>query len=329
MRYALKNITRRVLNNKLLYLLISLLIFSTSIFASPINTTENVSINGIKQYIAIKGNDVNNPIILFMHGGPGRSIIPFADAFTKQLPDKFIVEQWDQRETGESLKLNSSNEKITVALLQSDALEMVRALLKKYNRKKLYLVSHSWGSVMGFEIAKKHPELFYAYISISPVVDANKGSQLTVNCLKDCAGKTKNDTVLQELSKIKIPYQDTTDIYFAQKWLFAHNEVDGALSEKFKANFYKWLQVWFPVWLENAKSNLFVTAPKIKCPIYFFIGSGDNQTFYTIAEEYYKVLKAKNKKLIWFTKSGHTIFNSEPEKLEQELIDTVLKETYK
>lgn len=316
---------------KKIFLLLVLItaIFGSSIFAAEkIDTTAEVNINGIRQFISIKGADAEKPVLLFLHGGPGRSLIPFAESFTKQLLQKFVVVQWDQRETGQTLAMNSSPQKITVELMKSDALAMVQYLLRRFKQNKLYLVSHSWGSVMGFDIAYKHPELLYAYVPISPMVDATKSARLTVRSLKEWAEKNKNNTAIKELAAIKIPYQTEQDLYYSQKWLFVHNEVDGAESEAFRNIFYKWMAVWYPVWKENAATSLFITTPEIKCPIYFFEGSGDNQTYYTVAADYYKFLKAKRKKLIWFKKSGHTIYNSEPEKIEQELIDTVLKETY-
>jgi pimeloyl-ACP methyl ester carboxylesterase len=311
-----------------LFCIAFILLFVEQIYAAQIDTTANVTINGIQQFISIKGINDENPIILFLHGGPGRSLIPFADAFTKQLPNKFVVVQYDQRETGETLKLNSSQDSLTVDLLKSDALEMIQYLLKKYHHKKLYLVSHSWGSVMGFDIAQKHPELLYAFISISPVIDATQSTRITVEILREWAMETKNDSAISELAKINLPFKTKEDCYYSQKWLFVHNEVEGAGTPEFTKIFYSWMETWFPVWLANAQTSLFTTTKKIKCPIYFFIGIGDNQTSFKVAVEYYAFLKAKRKHLIWFEHSGHTIFNSEPEKLEQTLIETVLKDTY-
>jgi pimeloyl-ACP methyl ester carboxylesterase len=309
--------------------LVLLLLLSKHIMAKPVDTTEIVSINRIQQFISIKGSNDEAPLILFLHGGPGRSLIPFAGVFTKQLTEKFVVVQWDQRETGETLKLNASKETLTVDLLKSDALELVKHLLKKYHRKKLYLVSHSWGSVMGFDIAQKHPELLYAYIPISPMIDAEKSTKETVDLLREWAKETKNDTAMTELATIHLPFTTKEDLYYSQKWLFAHNEVEGAKSPEFKAIFYTWMETWFPVWIAQSKTSLYTSTTEIKCPIYFFGGRGDNQTSSKVAFDYYQFLKAKQKQFIWFEHSGHTMFNSEPEKIERVLIENVLHDTYK
>lgn len=312
------------------YLLLSL--FLISIVCSSqikekkkiqIDTTEAVQIGGIKQIISIKGNNREKPVLLILHGGPGKSLISFSEGFTDKLKNEFVVVNWDQRETGATFSLNRTKDKLTPDLLKKDALEVVHYLKKKFHQKKIFLLSHSWGSVLGFDIAARHPELLYAYIPVSPVIDAHKSAFLFVKDLKKWALETKNNTATQELDKIKLPFEDKEDFFLAQKWLFIHNGVKGADTEDFKNNYYQWMETWFPVWKENAETKLFDSISEIKCPVYFLIGSGDNQSYYTIAEDYYKFLKAKNKKMFWFKESGHTIFNTEPEKLQEIIINEI------
>lgn len=293
-----------------------------------IDTTEAVQIGGIKQFISIKGNNRDKPVLLILHGGPGKSLINFSDGFTDKLKNEFVVVNWDQRETGGTLSLNKTNDSLTPDLLKKDALELVGYLRKKFHQKKIFLLSHSWGSVMGFDIAAKHPELLYAYIPVSPVIDGHKSASLFVKDLKKWALENKNHIATEELEQIKLPFEDQDDFFLAQKWLFIHNGVKGADTEDFKNSYYKWMVTWFPVWKENAKTNLFNSTPEIKCPVYFLIGSGDNQSYYTIAEDYYQFLKAKNKKIFWFKESGHTIFNTEPEKLQQVIIKEIKPNVY-
>lgn len=317
------------------YFLIFYLIIFSSVCKSQnttqaileIDTTEIVQIGKIQQFLSFKGSDRSNPILLILHGGPGKSLNQFSKGFTNKLNDNFIVVNWDQRETGETLKLNRSKDSLNVKLMQDDSLEIISYLLKKFNKKKLYLLSHSWGSVMGFEIASKHPEILHAYIPISPVVDANNSAILTINQLKKWAEKNKNNQATEELDRIKLPFQDKNDFFLAQKWLFIHNEVEGAETTEFKTVYYEWMNIWFPIWKENAQTSLFKTISKIDCPIYFFVGRMDNQTYYSITEKYFKFLHAKKKKLFWFNNSGHTIFNTEPEKLQDLIIK--LKNTTK
>ena len=74
-----------------------------------IESLEPVEINGVEQWILIRGNDLSKPVLLYLHGGPGHSLIPFAHVATSKLVDKFKVVYWDQRGTGLSY-----NEKIPI-----------------------------------------------------------------------------------------------------------------------------------------------------------------------------------------------------------------------
>lgn len=295
---------------------------------AKIDTTEIIPIGGIKQFISIKSNNKEKPILLFLHGGPGTSLVAVSEKFTDKLKDEFVVINWDQRETGETLKLNSTQKDLTPELLKSDAYEVVNYLLKRFKREKLFLASHSWGSVLGFDIAKNHPELLYAYIPISAIIDINKSSELTVDMLKKWAVKTNNATATQELNLINIPFTRPDDLFYSQKWLFIHNGVDFAKKEDFKPTYYKWLGIWFPMWKKSVEGSLFDTLPEINTPVYFIEGNGDKQKSHYLVEDYYKFVKAPKKGMFWMKKSGHTIFNTEPDKLQKVIIEKVKPEVF-
>lgn len=292
--------------------------------AVNIDTTEIVEIGGIKQFIKLQGVDRTKPLLLFLHGGPGTSLIPVADTFTAKLKERFVVVQWDQRETGETLKLNHSTETLSLGLFQKDTDELINYLLQKFSRKKLFLVSHSFGSMLGFNFADQHPELLYAYISISGIVDQRQSERLTLEMLNKWARETNNDIAIKELALVKLPFENEDDLFYSQKWLFIHNGVDFAKEDGFKTKYHDWLAVWFPMWKKAVTNNLFKTLPVLKCPVYFIEGNGDKQQSHYIVEDYYKFLKAPKKAMFWFEKSGHTVFNSEPDKLQQVIIEKIL-----
>src|SRR5215203_5967294 len=140
----------------------------------PVDTSEIFTINGIKQYIRIKGKSDTNPLILILHGGPGSSLVNKTDKIFNRLQNHFLVVQWDQRETGETIKLNKTKGPLSLEMFYKDSHDLIDSLLKQYQRPKLYLVGYSWGSVMGFHIAAQYPELLYAYIAASPVTDCRR-----------------------------------------------------------------------------------------------------------------------------------------------------------
>ena len=126
---------------------------------SSINKQEAVEIGGIKQWIGMKGNNDHHPVLLFLHGGPGNSSMRYGDRFTSELQKHFVVVQWDQRGSGKTAKLNSSNQSITVALMVSDAIGMINYLRARFSKEKIYLMGHSWGGFLGLMVATNHPDL--------------------------------------------------------------------------------------------------------------------------------------------------------------------------
>lgn len=285
------------------------------------DTSDVVRIGGINQYVNSKYYNKASPILLFIHGGPGRSLIGSANTFNDELVKKFIVVHWDQRKSGKTEELNSGNVDLSLDLLISDTYEIVSFLLEKYSKRKIYLVSHSWGSEIAFPFVSMYPDLIHAFIPISPVIDQHENTRLTVSMLKSWA-KSKNDSLaISELETIKIPLEEQNDLYLQQKWLFIHNGEEFASKEDFRESYYKWMKIWFPLVLEASKKNLFEKVSVLKCPVFFIEGNGDKQEIHLLTKKYFNYLDAEIKKFYWFTDSGHTVFNTEPEKLQNVIIE--------
>lgn len=291
---------------------------------TPIESSETISIGGIKQYISIKGKDNSKPVLLFLHGGPGNSVMPYAEKFTLKLQKHFIVVQWDQRESGKTLALNKSPASLNVSLFQADTHEMITTLLKKFNKPKLYLIGHSWGTVLGFYIAKNYPELLYAYIPVCPMVNQLESERIILGMMKEKAKNTGNQKEAEELATVKIPFENGEQLYFHRKWLMHFN---GSKIKLSKSQVFTWASTWLPVFNEASQDNLIKSAKTIDCPVYFLLGRKDYQTNSRITESYYQHLSAPKKGLFWFEHSGHSVPTSEPVLLQDIIIEKILPET--
>jgi pimeloyl-ACP methyl ester carboxylesterase len=281
-----------------------------------IDSSGVVSIGGIKQYIQIKGKDNKNPLLLFLHGGPGNSVMHYAEKFTKKLQEHFIVVQWDQRNTGKTLSLNNSPQPLSVSLFENDTHQLVDTLLKRFHQPKLYLVGHSWGTFLGFHMAKNYPDLLYAYIPICPMINQLQSEKIILDLMKKKASENGNDKALQELSQVKIPFENGLQLYFHRKWVLDYMGSKAKITEK---QVQDWAVTWLPIFNEASKENLLESAPELKCPVYFFVGRKDVQTSSSLTERYYNILDAPKKKLYWFEHSGHSLPSTEPT-LMQEII---------
>ena len=310
-----------------LRLVLLLYCIGTRALAQPINKDEVISIGGIRQFVRFDGEDRRKPLLLFLHGGPGGSMLSYANKFTKKLQEHFVVIQWDQRETGETLKLNrplslsKGPETLTVELFQNDTRQLIDTLLKRFNRKKLFLAGYSWGTYLGFQQAKNHPEQLYAYLAISPMINQWESERLVLDRMKEKAIAAKSAEELKELNTIQFPFQNGEQLYLQRKYLFRYMGMKKPIPRDYVLS---WSATWLAVYNKACDENLIKALPEIDCPVFFFAGRRDYQTNFEITESYYKRLDAPLKDLFWFEHSAHTIPTTEPTLLQDTIIKKVL-----
>ncbi|HKZ66540.1 MAG TPA: alpha/beta hydrolase [Chitinophagaceae bacterium] len=307
------------------YFLLFILLSNQSFCQTPIDKTEIITIGGIKQYVRIKGKDSSKPLLLFLHGGPGSSVLNKADHMTGKLQQHFVVVHWDQRETGETLRLNKSSQPLTLRLFYNDTHDLIDSLLKRFQQPKLYLAGYSWGSGLGFYIADKYPELLHAYIAINPVINTWESEKIALELLKERMGRKAQ----KELAQVKIPFENAEQLYYHRKWLFRFDGQKFVSLTLPKSFLLAWGVTWFNVWSESCAINLFESLPAISCPVYFFAGEKDYQTNHSITQEYFNKVSAPKKDLFLFADAGHGLPETDPGLFQDIIIDKILPETFK
>src|SRR5215204_3492153 len=150
-----------------------------------IDEAKYVEVGGIQQWITIRGEDRNNPVLLFLHGGPGDATNPWGYAGFRLWLKHFTVVQWDQRGAGRTLGRNgsASAEAVTVNRLVQDGVELAALLARSLGRNKVVLVGHSWGSTLGVLMAKARPELFSVFVGTGQVADPAKNYAVAYDAL--------------------------------------------------------------------------------------------------------------------------------------------------
>ncbi|RYE25940.1 MAG: alpha/beta hydrolase [Sphingobacteriales bacterium] len=291
---------------------------------NKIDTTEVLQIGGIKQVVKIEGGDRTNPLFLFITGGPGsEGIYEENKTYLDELKKHFVVVAWDQRNCGQTLALNPSKEKLTVQLYENDTHELVTTLLKQFHREKMFIMGWSWGTVLGFYMADKHPEQLYAYLAVSPAVNQWESERISLRELKEKAAVQKNTQATAELNKVEIPFKDGEQNYYDRKWLSIFNGETIDDTTGFKKYFLENSEM-IALFKEANNIDLTISLPEVKCSVYFFVGRTDHQTNYAISEQYYRQLKASKKALYWFENSGHLIPVTEPQAMQDTVIRKIL-----
>jgi pimeloyl-ACP methyl ester carboxylesterase len=190
-------------------------------------------------------------------------------------------------------------------------------LRSMFNQKKIYIVGHSWGTVLGFYLAKNFPEKLHAYVAVGPMINQLESERIVLKLMIEKAKTGKKHELLKDLETIRIPFENGEQLYFHRKYLF---EYMGSKRPLEKSYVLSWSKTWLTVYNDASKENLFETLPRLNCPVYFFAGRKDYQTNSSITQAYYTKVSASEKKLVWFEKSAHGIPTSEPDKFQDELI---------
>lgn len=138
--------------------------------AGSISEKIHVIINGVEQGMFIKSKDKMNPVLLFLHGGPGMPETAWSSqSYPSVLEDDFTVCWWEQRGSGLSFNPDIPPETLTVEQLIADTLEVTDYLRKRFGQEKIYLMGHSFGSFIGIQAAARAPQLYIAYIGVAQV----------------------------------------------------------------------------------------------------------------------------------------------------------------
>lgn len=325
------------------------------VIPSSISSLEKVRLGDIDQWITIRGYDTNNPALLFLHGGPGSAEILFANLGNKKilrnkLEKNFIVVNWDQRGCGKSYTNLIPRESMTIEQFASDTYDLVKLLVQKLNKNKIYLVGHSWGAVLATLIVQRYPELFHAYVSIAPLVCTEENERLSYQFVLDRAINMKNKKAIGELNEIGFFPQKSEEIsnYLEtkRKWISQLNE--NKYYNKFLRDFLFFLlgmvspeYSFFDslnfsggidfsrrnLWKEMVSINFIEQIKSLNVPTYFCLGRHDYITPSTLTEKYYKMLKAPLKEIIWFENSGHAPHVEESEKFNRLMSQIAFEKT--
>lgn len=277
----------------------------------PVRWAEAVDVNGVSQWLTARSDDARNPVLLFLHGGPGNSVMSYARKFTGELEKKYIVVHWDQRNSGKTAKLSTTAVPVSLELMKSDVVNVIQHLRQQFTCERVYLAGHSWGGFLALVTAQEHPEWLNGCFAINPMVKQEESERQTLVWMKEEARRQGKTAALAELDKVRIPFADFEDLYFHRKWL---SILQGRkpVSREFVE---QWSQSWLSLFKEASAEDL-STATDFRCPVYFFLGSSDRQTVAQITADYYERVQAEKKDLFWFTKSAHSLNLTEPKKLQ-------------
>ena len=303
-----------------------------------------LNINGSKQGMFIKGKNLDNPVILFLHGG-----IPvyfLTEKYPTHLEDNFTIVWWEQRNCGISYNTASTNNSTTLEQLVDDTIVLTKYLLERFEKEKIYLMAHSGGSFLGINVIDKAADLYEAYIGIAQMSDQLLSEKIAYEYMLNYFKEKKNKKWIDYFESFnfndqhKIPkeYLKMRDAAMHELGIGTMRNMKNIATDLFLPSLYfseytltEKFYLWYgkskygvhQIWESMIQTNLSEIKNVFKIPVYFFHGLYDYTCSYELAKKYFNKINAPIKGFYSFDQSAHSPLLEEPEKMNRILINDV------
>jgi pimeloyl-ACP methyl ester carboxylesterase len=315
-----------------------------------IDQMEMVEIGGIKQALYFRGQNTDNPVILFLHGGPATANIPFIHKFQYGWEKDFTIVNWDQRNSGKTFAANDPEtvaKTLTAQRALTDAHEITRYIKQKLGNEKLIVLGLSWGSILGTMLVQDYPEDYIMYIGVGQVINslenASVGYEKLIEVVR-ASGKQKDEDALTalapyppkvfdestlikiaEVNKYQVKYKlafglslDTLMTVFTTPY-YTLGEILSTLrgvisAPKYQGDIYRFVWEDFDVHKYGVEYQI---------PVYFMHGENDWQTPYTLAKAFFEEISAPDKKFFSIPNAGHEANIDNKEEFTRILVEEI------
>lgn len=301
---------------------------------NSISKLEKIKINGTNQWISIRGENKDNPIILFLAGGPGGTQMAAVRHELGELEKKYVVVNWDQAGSGKSYGA-LSNKKIDVNTYIEDGIELTKYLIKRFNKEKIYLIGESWGSALGIFLINENPTLYHSFIGTGQMIDFKKTEIYDYNLALSLAKENGDEKIVEQLLENgeppyygkKVTFKSAVYLNYLSKQMSrnpnitnsGYNTIRDIASSEYgvldKINFFRGIIFTFNnVYQKLYDIDLRKDYKELQVPVYFILGRHDLNAPISFVEQYYSILEAPKKEIIYFENSGHSPWINERNK---------------
>ncbi len=306
-----------------------------------------VEIGGVRQGMFMQEGGEDKPILLFLHGGPGSPEVTFNHLYPTGLDKYFTVCWWEQRGSGISYDKSMDKSCMSVELLLSDTIEITEYLRDRYGKDKIYLMGHSWGSLLGVLAASHSPHLYHAFVGIGQVVNIAKSEQMGYEYMLDELKKAGSRWRIRRLKKHESVKRGESDFKYLNTIrcsLLNQLGVGYMRNEKAIASLFKEL-LYFgqytirekisyvrgisfslgALWDDIYNLDLMKLYNKFEIPVYILHGLYDIQVSYSLAKDYADMIEAPVVGFYTFEESAHSPCFEEIPKMCEIIEKDVLK----
>ncbi len=299
-----------------------------------------VTLNGRREWISIRGQDKSKPVLLFLAGGPGGSQMAAVRYDLAALEEHFVVVNWDQAGSGKSYGAMKIRD-ITPDIYIEDGVALTNYIREEFGQEKIYLVGESWGSALGIFLIDRAPELYHAFIGTGQMISFLDTELMDYDLAMRLAGERGDSKTMQTLEANGPPpyygsdvtWKSAAYLQYLSGHMSANSEITNGGYNTFrdlfaseygifdKINYFRGIVDTFNhVYPQLYDIDLRRDYSSIGVPVFFFIGRHDINAPTSLAEEYYNLLDAPQKELVWFEHSGHSPWINESARFVEEVL---------
>lgn len=305
-----------------------------------------VEINGVRQGMIVQSTNPANPVLLFLHGGPGMPEFFLNTTHPTGVERDFTVVWWEQRAAGMSFDPDIAPETMTVEQLIADTIAVADHLRKRFAQDKIYLLGHSWGSFLGIQVAARAPDRFHAYIGMGQVKH-QLASEVAAHAQLLKAYRARGDAAM--VRRLEAAPVSLTE-GLSDAWMRVRDDamhglgvgttrdmrsvITGVFLPVWRCRAYtvgEKIAVWRGMawsrrflWDEVLRTDLAERVHRLEIPVYFFIGRYDYTTNQDLSRDFFLRLDAPVKGFYTFADSAHSPLFEEPLRAREILRQDVL-----
>lgn len=164
-----------------------------------IDRTAYVDLGGVSQFVSIRGRSIRNPVLIVCHGGPALPSLPSSWVWQRGVEEYFTVVNYDQRASGKSASAVSEGMDLSVDRYVDDLAELIAWVQRELGVQKVGVLGHSWGTVLGLTLARRRPDLLWAYVGVGQVISGPENEEESFRHAMRSAVADRNEQAVSEL----------------------------------------------------------------------------------------------------------------------------------